>query len=380
MDERVIPKKRELRQLTGVRIVAALWVVFFHFDEQVEVLVPELDGLGFLSATGYLAVDLFFVLSGYILAYQYIAKFPRGRGDYVGFLVKRLARIYPVLAATTLLLVVVVSAASLVGLSIGNPDSFTFWGAVSDLTLTRGWIIPTQGWNFPAWSLSAEWLAYLAFPPIGVLAVWAAARSKGVVVALFGVLVVAEGVFTAVATGANDMPFPTLRVLVAFTGGVALYVVLQHTRVTDLAGWIGGVALLALVAATPFVPVGPARAAVALALALLIVGALAVGSGPVVRLLGSPPLEYGGRISFSVYMVHGIALMVLVRVVDADRWSDAALPARAAIVVAEIAAVVVAGALVYRLIEIPAQRAIVGALARRRARRLESADGGTLVV
>jgi peptidoglycan/LPS O-acetylase OafA/YrhL len=70
------PRRREVRQLTGIRIVAAVWVVMFHFEGQYAVLLPELGGLVWLGGSrGFLAVDLFFVLSGYILAYQHLAAF-----------------------------------------------------------------------------------------------------------------------------------------------------------------------------------------------------------------------------------------------------------------------------------------------------------------
>src|SRR6187402_3052636 len=157
----VAPKRAEIRQLTGVRFIAAIWVVFYHFRFMILGVVPELKPVGFLFEGGYLAVDVFFVLSGYIIAYQYLRAFPRGRGDYGAFLVKRLARIYPLQLVTLALTVVTV----LVGLGIGVPitpaSNFTVWGAVQDALLIRGWVVPSQGWNFPAWSLSAEWFAYL---------------------------------------------------------------------------------------------------------------------------------------------------------------------------------------------------------------------------
>ncbi len=150
----------------------------FHFAEPFEQLIPELAGASFLHATGYLAVDLFFVLSGFILAYQYLDRFPKARGDYLGFLVKRLARIYPTQIFTLGMLVAVVAGGSFIGVSISEPQNFTALGAIQDALLIRGWFVPTQGWNFPSWSLSAEWFAYLLFPVVCATVVAAARRSE----------------------------------------------------------------------------------------------------------------------------------------------------------------------------------------------------------
>ena len=74
----------ELRSLTGLRGVAALWVLWYHACDAAR--TPQF-GFG-----GYLGVDIFFVLSGFVLAYNYAGV----RLTYAGFLWKRLARIYPV--------------------------------------------------------------------------------------------------------------------------------------------------------------------------------------------------------------------------------------------------------------------------------------------
>src|SRR3979490_2903480 len=79
----------EIRSLTGLRGIAALWVVALHL---------EFTRAPFIN-NGYLGVDLFFVLSGYVMALNY--GWPRMRlGDYCRFLRKRLARTYPLYVFT----------------------------------------------------------------------------------------------------------------------------------------------------------------------------------------------------------------------------------------------------------------------------------------
>src|SRR5471032_1559875 len=85
-----MPAVRDLRPLTALRFFAAMWVVLYHYW-------PNLNGehMPALVAHGYLGVELFFVLSGFILCHVYLDQFASGRFRYGGFLWARLARVYP---------------------------------------------------------------------------------------------------------------------------------------------------------------------------------------------------------------------------------------------------------------------------------------------
>jgi peptidoglycan/LPS O-acetylase OafA/YrhL len=374
------PRRRELRHLTGIRIVAALWVVAFHFEAQYTLLLPEVGGLVWLTGSrGFLAVDLFFVLSGYILAYQHHDAFARGRGDYRGFLAKRLARIYPLQIATLAFLVVLVVATPL-GTKIGSQQAYTAWGAVQDVLLIRGWTGPSQGWNYPAWSLSAEWLAYLLFPVVVLLLAVVARSSRAALVAVIAGAVVLEAVGSAVLPWADHMPIAPVRVIVAFTAGVALFRLCRDAPQRTRNGWLGGLLLAALILVTPVLAEGPLVAAVSLASCVAIVGLLAAGSGPVVALLGSGPVEYGGRISFSLYMIHGIALLLSpVRFLGIETAAALPLIARVGLAVGQVAVLLGLSVAAYHFVERPGQRLILGWTTRRprRSREVESpsADG-----
>ena len=65
------PAPATIRALTGLRAVAAVWVVLFHYRGDVLTLLPAARPLEPLMASGYLGVDVFFVLSGFVLAYNY---------------------------------------------------------------------------------------------------------------------------------------------------------------------------------------------------------------------------------------------------------------------------------------------------------------------
>ena len=85
----------DLRPITALRFAAALWVAIYAFWE-------NLAGVGLpgLVAKGYLGVELFFVLSGFILSHVYLQAAGEKRFSYRGFLWARIARVYPLHLAT----------------------------------------------------------------------------------------------------------------------------------------------------------------------------------------------------------------------------------------------------------------------------------------
>src|SRR3712207_6826712 len=64
--------RSELRALTGLRIVAATWVVLFHFEGQLVPYVEQLPGVHAVLSAGWIGVELFFVLSGFVIARSYL--------------------------------------------------------------------------------------------------------------------------------------------------------------------------------------------------------------------------------------------------------------------------------------------------------------------
>ena len=93
---------QNIKPLTAMRFFAAMWVVAMDYT-------PSLGlGMSSLVAKGYLGVELFFVLSGFILSHVYMESFGERRFSYPDFLWARLARVYPVHLAT------------LVGLGLGS--------------------------------------------------------------------------------------------------------------------------------------------------------------------------------------------------------------------------------------------------------------------
>src|ERR1700730_4495727 len=161
----------QLASLTPLRGIAALWVVIFHFCWYFPAVHPE----RYTGAVykGYLAVDMFFVLSGFVITHVYKEGFAQrvtGR-SYRDFLKARVARIYPL--HITVLLLFVATATAERAASYALRGSFepvpllgerSVGGFFANIVMLQGLWARELSWNDPAWSISLEFLAYLLFP------------------------------------------------------------------------------------------------------------------------------------------------------------------------------------------------------------------------
>lgn len=165
----------ELRGLTGLRIVAAVWVVLFHFHFTPLPGVAEVVGvLGPLITSGALGVDLFFVLSGFVIAFTYLDKLgPALRaGATARFVWARACRMWPVYALVLHLFGLWLVARLLLGsdTDIAFQAVQPVLGAgeyLQQLLMVQLWgneFFDGASWVGSTWSISAEWLAYLLFP------------------------------------------------------------------------------------------------------------------------------------------------------------------------------------------------------------------------
>lgn len=157
--------------LTGLRGVAAWWVVVYHFSDP---LVNHLPAWGMIVVRhGYLAVDLFFVLSGYVI---YITSGQSlqtgGRRVIFSFLLNRLIRIYP-LHLVVMLIYILNPLALWLFSSSGVEDGRYGWDYyVASIFLVQNWgWFDHLEWNVPAWSISTEFAAYILCPLLVVVSI-----------------------------------------------------------------------------------------------------------------------------------------------------------------------------------------------------------------
>lgn len=164
--DRKTPLAEHLGSLTGLRFVLAFWVLAYH-QVGSGMLVGALPQNRFLMnalGIGYFPVSVFFVLSGFVMTYNYGQRLWTRRA-WRDYLCSRLIRIYP----TYLLGLVLMAPIVVTKIAQGKASwgyEFGFQGAASAL-LIQSWI-PSIAicWNAPGWSLSNEMLFYLCFPMV----------------------------------------------------------------------------------------------------------------------------------------------------------------------------------------------------------------------
>ncbi|MGB3481015.1 MAG: acyltransferase [Mycobacterium sp.] len=313
----------EIRALSGLRIVAALWVVLFHFRPLLEQAAP-----GFRSAlapilnSGAQGVDLFFILSGFVLTWSYLDKMgPHwSTRSTLRFLWLRLARVWPIYLVTMHLAALWIVFTLYVGrVPSLVADQLTAGNYLRQFFLVQLWSEPFfdgTSWNGPAWSISAEWLAYLLFGAVilVIFRIGQATRARGML--LLAVAASLAPTLLLLASGFFYTPWSWLpRIVMQFIAGALACVAVRKLNLTDrsrsAAGWLslligaGMVGLLYWFDANPSPRIYDSAGLVDVLFVPLVV-TLAIGAGSLPGFLGTRPMVYLGHISFSLYMVHEI--------------------------------------------------------------------------
>lgn len=352
--------------LTGVRGIAAVWVFLSHFYGFAALVLsaPALLRSVFLF-NGFRGVNLFFLLSGFILMHVHADQFSRiRRHDLRQFFLARFFRVYPLNAAVLLaILVVVVLVPGYVATERSWTDphfayrahNLSFPGLVQTLLLVQSWTVFKLGeWNIVSWTLSAEVLGYLLFPAMAWALMRERSASRCVLYAALSLVALTAILFAA--HHANNNPtgtFGSIRMIFCFLAGIALH------RAYQIAGdsWAPAgmpmtVAACLFLAMTWFVPVLPVLDV--FGFAALILG-LAYQRGPVDAMLSSKLAISLGRISFSFYLVH-FMIIKLVSYFAGEWLSMQSLGVRIAGLCGVMLMCLVTGIVCYRLVEQPSQR------------------------
>ncbi len=342
-------QSRHLDALTGIRGIAAWGVVLYHVRVS---LVDILPGWTIaILGKGYLAVDLFFMLSGFVIWLNYAERMAAGgSGEVRQFLWRRFARIWPLHAV---ILVGFAAFALLLSASGRSTEGYPLAEFPLHILLLQNWgLTPSLTWNHPAWSISTEVAAYFLFPALVMLL----APMKRSVPALLGIAaLLALGIyllFRACNYGVVGEAIPHLglwRCLAEFSMGAILCLLWQGWKGSPSAASITLLSALAwcVTAWTLSLP------ETALVPPLFFAGllALALDRGPVSRLLSKPALRYLGEISYSTYLSHFLFFILFkLAFVDASRqigWLG---------LMGFLALVLAASVALYHGVEKPAQR------------------------
>lgn len=282
---------------------------------------------------GHTAVDIFFVLSGFVLTCVYSTLRP---SRMPLFWLRRICRVYPLHLAVLGTLAAMAIGSSLLHLDRHDHD----WQSLGVQALLLQPFLPIQApWNPPTWSVGIELLCYALFP--FVILVSSHARVWTLCIVLIA-LVLIEVYVLHRYDGASSGEGGVLRGLVGFHIGLVLARISRQPG-ASFATPVSLMATAALVAGIVFV----SPSAVVTAAAVLIL-ALSAERGPVAWLLATRGSVWLGRVSFSIYLLHVPVLFVLQRVpLPGGKWSHFVLFVGTLLPLSE---------LTYRWIERPGRR------------------------
>jgi peptidoglycan/LPS O-acetylase OafA/YrhL len=293
----------EIRPLTGVRGLAAVYVVLYHY------LIPiqNVNALSTFAGHGYLAVDLFFALSGFVMAMTYGRMFAQRwtLAVHLKFLGRRVARIYPLYLVGTL-----------IGLYEAlRHEPFTQKVALQvalNITMVQAWGF-MDSFDGPCWSISAEWAAYLVFP----LLLWPTLFGGRIlrVVSVVGCSLVLGALCLLPASfhgyhKADSMldlvtpayAIPVIRCLAEFMLGVLAYTFAASSRggrLSTIPWFAPAITAIILV----FMALPRTDFFIVILFPVLIV-TLISEANIIGKLLASPLAHFFGTISYSIYLVH----------------------------------------------------------------------------
>lgn len=365
---------KEIRSLTGLRGVAALVVVFYHYFQRASLPAGVTAGL---VRHGYIAVDLFFVLSGFVLALTYARKFESNpsTATWGRFLLNRFARIYPLYAFCTL-------ATFVLGrLGLAGDFQFSIRQLASNLACAQAWRL-TVTIDGPCWSISTEVAAYLAFPVL-ILQVakadlgWRRLMATATACSLLLVFVATRTTAQVHGWGprgpldviSGDTIYPLLRCFAGFVLGLLTFraavtpAVAKTFRRPAVADGVAVAVLLALMTQRSDYFIVPLFAVAVLGFSF--------EEGLVAKFLATRPVYWLGLISYSVYLIHGPMerglYFPLVNLARSARLPHVYVLAHLVLVCFVLAV----AQLTYGLIEVPARRAL-----RNRVGRVGTATPG----
>ncbi|MCH7401709.1 acyltransferase family protein [Belliella kenyensis] len=314
----------EIKSLTGIRGLAAIIVAIHHFNSKyvLDFLISSDNKiinyylLNFAD-NGYLMVELFFILSGFVLALSYDQKIKLlDKNIYWDFMVRRFNRIYPLYFFSVIIYFILFSKNH-----FNDIDSFFI-----NLFFLEVWFPREFTLNNVFWSLCTEWFAYLLFPFVLVTALF---RNKpffyflliALLIFILAPVLNTERLYDDVEYWILDLRMSNgtgafLRCLGSYCIGLAIFKIYKdYPRFVVILGkkWI--IIFILIVFFYSFSKTD-------IILCFLFGGLIlaVTNNNPLSRLFSSKPVYFLGLISYSVYLNHMMFLRILIFSFNKNYW------------------------------------------------------------
>ena len=295
--------------LDSIRGIAALSVVLYHMS-----WTSFVEAQSYVR-NSYLMVDLFFVLSGFVIFYAYGNRI-RAASDAVRFMWLRFWRLYPLHFTFLIVFLLIECLKAFVqwrfGLIANHPafSSNNFSAFIGNLFLLQSLHIYHHiTFNYPSWSISAEFYTYIVF---ALLVLWPSGKRALLVRSALTCTLAAGFLIYLGPTALGDTnDYGIVRCLTGFFLGVLTFALHESLRplkfIRSNAGpmnWLAFVAFSGFVVFIAFKHRGYSDLAIyPLSATLVLLVALSPPAGPI-RFLSTAPFVWLGTVSYSIYMVH----------------------------------------------------------------------------
>jgi len=297
--------KAHFRVLDGWRGLAALLVALFHLN-----LYSAIYPLDFVR-NGYLFVDFFFVLSGFVITYSYADRL-KTLDDWGAFAIRRFGRLWP-LHAVVLLAFVAAESAKWVLASRGasfNLPPFTGANSLDTLPINLVFgqsfgLIRHLTWNPPSWSICAEFWTYLVFATVLVVSsTWLSRFRFASLVLVVLILAVSVSILILFSQHGMDASYDLgfVRCLYGFLVGHLTYRLFQVTPKAMLDSRFPELAMLIVIVEYVSTAGRGGYSFFAPLVFAAVVFVFAFEAGPVSRLMSNRGNDWLGKVSYSIYM------------------------------------------------------------------------------
>lgn len=312
-----------ISSLTSLRGIAAILICFYHFEALLSshefpgLIDPHLTQI---ISKGYLWVDFFFILSGFVITYVYGDKLRISSPIIIKkYLWARFSRIYPMhftvmffALALHILFKSSFTEYSTTNWWILNSDIKNFLGHLALLQTTR--LVEPFSWNVPTWSIAAEfWTYFLAIAIVPLLY----QKWKYVVLASIVSLIGFWYIYDLRATFLVGWESGNFRCLFGFILGISTLRIykLLHSKNSILGNDVCYFGLVILVLISLHFSVSEVWAIASFCLLIL---STSLNRGVPNKILNTRPLIFLGNISYSVYILHGLLCLIWSWWIDLD--------------------------------------------------------------
>jgi peptidoglycan/LPS O-acetylase OafA/YrhL len=350
--------------LTPLRGIAAIWVVIFHYDAFLG--GPKGTGLfnhetTMVVGNGYLLVDFFFLLSGFVICHVYGDKLMnKDRGQVRKYIWARFSRLYPLHLFALLFLLAQFAAFS--AMSTEYFESYKGFFKVYDFFVyllfgQSSSILSNYSWNLPSWSIAAEWWTYLL--AIFIIPLINKGFSR-ITYVFWGLSLIGLFLLTQYGGKGNldyTLDFGTLRCLFEFTLGLGIYQVYRKVKDSNTFWKSDWAFYISIVGAYLFLHLNIHDLFVIIFFGGIILSA-SLNNGIPYQILNIKPLRFLGDISYSVYLLQlfWLFLFLSYKNVNFEKGIIPDMTTKLLILGVLLALLIFNSYLTYRFLEIPAQR------------------------